>query len=222
MEDTCLSAGFKAMHDHIPADQLEFPTSEEGMKASKIFTGKSLPPLLSKYWTCHHLFPRFDSDTTSSQVLSLVPLPKSPVWYYLFQVLSLIPPLPKFWVCYHLFWCHLFPNSESDTTSSHILSLMTTFHVLSLTPPLPMSWVWHHLFPCPESDTTSSHFLSLTLLQWVLNKGPQPFRSDGTSADSEVRCSYSSGSRIWSRGAKNFFPRFCPHSEAKSGKQSKH
>ena len=42
MEDTCMSAGFKAMHDHIPGDQVEFPPSEEGMKASKSYSGESL------------------------------------------------------------------------------------------------------------------------------------------------------------------------------------
>ena len=35
-----------------------------------------------------------------------------------------------------------------------------------------------------------------------------------------VPCPFSSGSRTWSRGSKNFFPRFCRHSEAKSGEQS--
>ena len=37
-----MSAGFKAMHDHVPGDQVEFPPSEEGMKASKSYSGKSL------------------------------------------------------------------------------------------------------------------------------------------------------------------------------------
>ena len=48
-----MSAGFKAMHDHIPGDQVEFPISEEGMKASKSYSGKSqtYPPLTKHpYW----------------------------------------------------------------------------------------------------------------------------------------------------------------------------
>ena len=53
MEDTCMSAGFKAMHDHIPGNQVEFQPSEEGMKASKSYSGKSqtFPPLTKPpYW----------------------------------------------------------------------------------------------------------------------------------------------------------------------------
>ena len=53
MEDTSMSTGFKAMHDHIPGDQVEFPPSEEGMKASKSYSGKSLtfpPDMKPPYW----------------------------------------------------------------------------------------------------------------------------------------------------------------------------
>ena len=55
-----MSAGFKAMYDHIPSDQVDFPPSEEGMKASKSYSGKSLtfpPPMNPPYLSGGDILP---------------------------------------------------------------------------------------------------------------------------------------------------------------------